>query len=472
MNLFSKLWNGMRSSAISLTPIAKIIESDPLSLPTASQQNSTETGTRLGPENRYRSLYRQFYVDPDVRNAILAIREMDKLDGRVKMIHSRVARDVVKGGLVLQLPSENKAVSDAWHDFRRRCNLNRPDKLKSDARGLVMEGNLPMQVVINDQQRVCGLFRMPTETIVPRVDDAGQFVDVTHAYTQHDLVTGQPAAKFALWQLHLVRFDPDNFDDMGALGRPFLDANRTTWQKLRMTEEDLVIRRRVRAPLRLAHVLEGASAPELQTYEEKTLNKQGEITTDYFLNRKGAVNPVQGDSNLDQVQDITLLLDCFFSGAPMPKGLAGYTEGLNRDILEDLKRDYFDEIDLLQDTLSYGYKQAFRFELLLQGIHLADDDFEVCFAERRTETPNQAADRGLKLQALGMPENIIWQELGYDPAYIAKMKKHQQNQRDPYPDDEDEEDGADVDSQTVSNPRVKITPGNGRKGESATSIKN
>jgi molybdopterin biosynthesis enzyme MoaB len=92
-----------------------------------------------------------------VRNAILAIREMDKLDGRVKMIHSRVARDVVKGGLVLQLPSENKAVSDAWHDFRRRCNLNRPDKLKSDARGLVMEGNLPMQVVINDQQRVCGI---------------------------------------------------------------------------------------------------------------------------------------------------------------------------------------------------------------------------------------------------------------------------------------------------------------------------
>jgi hypothetical protein len=71
---------------------------------------------------------------------------------------------------------------------------------------------------------------MPTETIVPRVDDAGQFIDVTHAYTQHDLVTGQPAAKFALWQLHLVRFDPDNFDDMGALGRPFLDANRTTWQ--------------------------------------------------------------------------------------------------------------------------------------------------------------------------------------------------------------------------------------------------
>jgi hypothetical protein len=199
-------------------------------------------------------------------------------------------------------------------------------------------------------------------------------------------------------------------------------------------------------------------------YEAKVVNKQSEITTDYFLNKKGAVTPIQGDSNLDQVGDIALLLDCFFSGSPMPKGLAGYTDGLSRDILEDLKRDYFDEIDVLQDTLAYGYQQAFHFELLLQGINPLDADFRICYAERRTETPNQAADRGLKLQALGMPKTLIWQELGYDPAYINEMLEHQANSMNPYP-DEDVEPNPDV-------PKVSITPNNARKNESATYIRN
>ncbi|WP_155837603.1 hypothetical protein [Herminiimonas sp. CN] len=431
-------------------------------LPNAPQKTSSETGTRLREDARYRELYRQFYVDPEVREAITGIREMDKLDGRVKMIHSRVARDIIKGGLVMQLAKPDEAVSQAWEDFRRRCQLDRHEKLKSDARGLVMEGNLPLQIIVDDRDNVCGLVRMPSETIVPNVNDGGQFKDVAEAYWQHDLVTGKPKAKFALWQLHLVRFDPDNFDDMGALGRPFLDANRTTWQKLRMTEEDLVIRRRVRAPLRLSHTLEGASAPELESYEAKVINKQGEITTDYFSNKKGSVNPIQGDANLDHVADIALLLDCFFSGSPMPKGLAGYTDGLNRDILEDLKRDYYDEIDVLQDTLAYGYQQAFHIDLLLKGINPLEADFMICYAERRTETPNQAADRALKLQALGMPKNLIWQELGYDPAYINEMLEHQANTVNPYPDDE-------VTPEPKA-PQVKITPGNGRKGQSATSI--
>lgn len=437
-------------------------------LPNAPQKDSSETGTRLREDARYRDLYLQFYVDPEVREAILAIREMDKLDGRVKMIHSRVARDVIKGGLVMQLAKPNKAVSEAWKDFRRRCQLNRHEKLKSDARGLVMEGNLPMQIIVDGQNNVCGLVRMPSETIVPNVSENGQFKDVTEAYWQHDLVTGKPKAKFALWQLHLVRFDPDNFDDMGSLGRPFLDANRTTWQKLRMTEEDLVIRRRVRAPLRLSHVLEGASGPELDTYEGKVINKQNEITTDYFSNKKGSVTPIQGDSNLDQIKDIALLLDCFFSGSPMPKGLAGYTDGLNRDILEDLKRDYYDEIDVLQDTLAYGYQQAFHIDLLLKGINPLEADFTICYAERRTETPSQAADRGLKLQALGLPEDMVWIELGFDPAYINEMRKHQANRDSPYPDD----DLGPPPSPPPKGPRVSITPGNARKGQSATSITN
>lgn len=428
----------------------------------AETSGSSEKGARTTPEDRIKYLYRTMWVDPNLRQAILDIRRIDRLDGRVKRIHSRVARDVIKGGLVLQSSAPYESIAKAWDKFQRSLQLDRVEKLKSDSRGLVMEGNLPFQWVLSPENRVISGVRMPSETIIPNVNENGRFKDVTQAYTQFDVTTGKPIANFPLWQLTQGRFDPDNFDDMGSLGRPFLDASRTTWQKLTMTEEDLVIRRRMRAPLRMAHSLKGATKEDLADYRADVEKNQSEgATTDYYMNKEGAVTAINGDSNLDQVADIVHLLDTFFAGSPFPKGLMGYTDGLARDILEDLKRDYYDEVDVMQDTISWIYSQGFYLDLLLNGINPDPQDFKITFAQRRTETMSQTMDIGLKMKALGYPQGMVYEYIGDNPAYVEKRRKAEADLYDPYPEDEQESD-----------PSVKITPGNGRKGESATSIKN
>src|SRR3546814_1627187 len=98
----------------------------------------------------------------------------------------------------------------------------------------------------------------------------------------------------------------------------------------------------------------------------------------------------------DLIADVSHLLETFFTGAPAPKGLFGYAGDLSRDILDDLKADYYDELDALQDTCSYVYELGFRMELLMKGINPDAVDFDVNFAERRTDSPNQRADRALK----------------------------------------------------------------------------
>lgn len=421
----------------------------------------TEQGYRSTPENALKYAYRVMWVDPDVRQAILDIREMDRLDGRVRRIHSRIARDTVKGGLVFTQTTPNEALRRRWDDFQRRLNLGNPEKLKSDARGLIMEGNLPLQWALDaDRRSVLAGLRMPAETILPDVDASGRFKDVRRAYLQMDPVTGTTLAEFALYQLTLARFDPDSFDDQGAMGRPFMDATRTTWRKLVMTEEDLVIRRRVRAPLRLSHVLEGANDEQVKAYRKSNEAEQGQITTDFYSNRKGGVTPVQGDANLDQIGDVVHLLDSFFAGSPLPKGLMGYTDGMARDILEDLKRDYYDEVDLIQDTLAHAYDQGFRLELMLAGINPDDAGYWVKFAERRTETPNQLTDRMLKWQAMRMPQDMIDEEMGFNPQDVQKRRDEQAKRGDPYPEPD----------AIGRAPKVKVTPGNAPKGESATSV--
>ncbi|HKJ94331.1 MAG TPA: hypothetical protein VKA32_01725 [Gammaproteobacteria bacterium] len=425
---------------------------------------TSERGYRPTPENRTERLYRMMWVDTNLRSAILDIREMDRLDTRAKKIHTRMSRAATKGGLQLRSRPQDKILQRLFKDYVRRLQLDQQEKLESDMRGLVMEGNLPMQWVVDrERRRVVSGVRMPSETILPNVDANRLFKSAKAAYLQHDIATGTLLATFSLWQLTMARLTPDNFDDHGALGRPYMDAARSFWKKLNMTEEDLVVRRRERAPLRTAHVLEGATDEDMKAYQDRVEDEQKEITTNYYMNRKGAVTAVQGDANLDQIKDIVLLLDAFFAGAPAPKQLFGYVEGLNRDILEDLKKDYYDELDALQDTLSGVYKKGFRLELLLNGINPDAYEFSIQFAERQTETLNQRADRGLKLKAVGASQRTVWETAGLDPDRELALRKDQLKSDDPYP-------GLDEEAAGGAGQRVSITPGNRRKGESSTDI--
>lgn len=422
-----------------------------------------ERGERLASDAAMtRAMKNMMFVDYDRRALVAMMRDMDKRDGRVKMVHGRTAGDVIRGGLVMQTTSA--ILAREWLAFSARLQLNNWEKLKSDARGLVMEGNLPIQLVLDADGRVASGVRMPSETLVPMVNLAGRFKNPGAAFEQRDVMTGKVLASFAAWQLALGRLDPDNWDDLGSMGRPMLDGCASVWRKLVMTEEDLVIRRRVRAPLRLAHVLEGATEPELETYRKQTEGEKNEITTDFYLNRKGSVSAIQGDATLGDIGDVAHLLSTFFAGSPAPKALFGYTDGVARDVLEDMKRQYYDTVDGLQDAHGGVYAFAFRIHLLLKGIDPGPDDFYLRFKTRRTESANQIADLALKWMALGLPDEYIQSEMGLDPVKIRAMKLKQAKSTDPYPNPL-RDGGNEGGDQNIS-----VTPGNAPKGESATTV--
>ena len=163
------------------------------------------------------------------------------------------------------------------------------------------------------------------------------------------------------------------------------------------------------------------------------------------------------------------LLSTFFAGSPAPKAMFGYTDGTARDILEDMKRTYYDTVDSLQDAQGGVYAFAFRIHLLFKGINPGPSEFYIRFAKRRTETANQVADLALKWMALGLPDEFIQSEMGLDPQDIRAMKIKQANSNDPYPNPlKIGLDGLPLTS-SASN-RVSVTPGNAPKGESATSV--
>ena len=245
----------------------------------ANASTDRSRGSIATPENSQKYLYQQMTVDTERRSAVLDIRHMDKVDGRVKKIHKKMARDITQGGIKLHWKGpENARVIRLFKSYTQRLQLDKREKLKSDARGCVMEGNLCLQWVLDERagEKYIGAgVRMPSETIVPQTDSNGRFKNHADAYHQMDLFNAKVMARFASWSLTIGRLEPDNYDDMGSMGRPYLDASRSAWKKLMMTEEDLVIRRRVRAPQKLNHNLEGMGDIDAKAYEERVRNQAG-----------------------------------------------------------------------------------------------------------------------------------------------------------------------------------------------------
>lgn len=447
-------------------------------IPTAPGERpagSSEVGHRTSTDE-YREFLSRLWIDTRLQAVIRDIRDMDKRDGRVKKIHGRSARAAAKGGVRLKATGQ-PGLEREWKIFTARTKINNAQKLQSDLRGLLMEGHLAIQWVLDGQGNVAAAIRMPPETIRANVNKAGVFENPDQAYDQFEIPTGKKLATFALWQLSLGRLDPLNFDDWGSQGRPYLDASRSIWKKLDMTEEDLVLRRHMRAPQRMSHVLEGASAEELNAYRDEIERDQGNgAIRDYYSNKKGAVTPIAGDAALDQIADVVHLLDSFAAGSPMPKGLFGYMGELSRDILEDVKKDWYDELSAVQTVAASVYLEGFRLHLLLRGKNPLSYDFDVEFVERLTDSPNQMADLALKRQALGASRETVFETAGLQPSAEKDAIERERLETDPYPHDTGEVDGdgnpirARAEVRPDQRPRVSVTPGNAPKGESSTSI--
>jgi hypothetical protein len=426
-------------------------------LPGEMPRSTSEMGIRTTPENYWRHLTTQ-QVDYDVVSSILDIRRMHRRDPRVRKIHDRIAKELIKGGLRIRTSSANIQLKQHWHDFERRLNLHRREKLESDARGFVMEGNLPIQWVLDmDRKQVVESVRMPTETIIPLVDQTGKFIDPRQAYRQTN--QGIETAIFALWQLNLARLAPENYDDFGCLGRPLLDSSREHWQKLNKCENSLVTRRISRAHLRLLHNFSNSKKEDIAKYREEIERDIDNIRTDYYT-QNATVTPIQGDASLSDTGDIVYLLETFFAASILPKGLL-YPTGVARDILEQLKNEFYEELDSLQDIIAFIYEQGFRLDLLLKGVNPDAKEFSIIFAERRTDSRNLNADLALKYQAIGIPKNMLWETVGFDDSEVREEIKAEQASADPYPN---------PNQIAMPHPQVNITPGNAPLGESATTI--
>jgi hypothetical protein len=357
--------------------------------------------------------YDKLKADRDRLAVIKTCRLMYQTDPRVKKALKMYSTDTVKAGFIVKTadPQAKKIATD----LQTRIGLNK--KLQDVVRLSGRDGDSFYEVVVDDELNITEISRKPTLRMRRNSNSADKFSNSNRAFymvpeTYIDLEAPKDAVYFPEWQIIHSRWE---HDDESRYGNPMWSSSTGPFKRVTEGETDMAVRRKVRAGMRLHHVIEGSQA-DVETY--KTMNQAALATPtaahlDLFSNKPGSITAVQGDAHLSEIGDILHQVATMFAASDVPMELVAYGEGLNRDILGEKKEAYDESLDDGREWLTEEFlKPLLERQWLLKGILPANIKYEILWRTAKPLTPaslRDLADGLARLRVLGISEDIIKQ---------------------------------------------------------------
>ncbi|NRD80293.1 minor capsid protein [Bacillus sp. BRMEA1] len=376
--------------------------------------NVSKTSPTLFDYDVFRLNWEKVYLLQD-------IDQMMKADTRLKRANHVFARTTVRRGLSVKVSSVvseklEQIAQEILDDFLKRVQLN--SKLLPWTRSLLKDGELYLNPIIDlSKMRIQDVKNLPAITMQRNEDITGRFTDIKDAFRQIDPISREILTHFPLYSINHIRHD----HEAGQLyGNSKYMTCLSFWKKLTMTEEDLVVRRRTRAVPRRLHSVGTKDNPgewsDVKTYkEENKLDnpKVAAATTDFFGNGLTDIKDLNGDAHLDHIKDVEHLQEIYMIGTGVPLHLLGFGKNVNRDIVEDQKKQFEEDTQELRDLLEYGddspfsgLRALFELELNLNGIDPSLVDLNFLWSENGEDTVDKKVDRMIKLRS-SQPDPLV-----------------------------------------------------------------
>lgn len=335
-------------------------------------------------------------------------REMYANDPRAKKMHRVLARDIVKRGCMVV--SEDAAAQEEASALIQRIGLN---KLLDDwARLTARDGDSFLEIGVNEAMEIVSVTRKPTLQMERNCDDRDRFPDPEHAYWYTDeLYVGLGTPKiddpgviwFAEWQIVHARWE---HDEGNKYGTPMLAAGVKHFKKVEEGELDVAIRRKTRAGMKFVHVIEGGDEADIEAYKENNkdaLDNPFAAVADYFTNKPGSIQTVQGDANLNQLDDVRHMIMTWMMAGDTPAELLGYGEDLNRDVLGEKKLEYDETLETLREwAADQLVKPLVEMQWLLKGIYPPNVAYSIEWLTSNKVTPLMVKDAAAAVSGLAL----------------------------------------------------------------------
>lgn len=363
------------------------------------------------------ALAQELRAASDRRSLVQVCREMYRTDPRARGVIQTLARDIVRAGFAVEVhggarAAEAQAVADALIE-----RLVLPQRLDDWLRLAFRDGDLFLELGVDEALDVAVVTRKPTLEMRRNSDQYDRFADPRRAFWQADEWAQTPpenAVWYAEWQIIHARWD---HDEGNRYGEPLLASAVKAYKRMTEGETDLAVRRKTRAGLKYVHQFPPGTDPtvieQYKRLNRDSLDNPTAAIADFF----GTVDVkvVQGDAQLGQIDDVVHHIRTWWLASPVPMSLLGYGQDLNRDVLEEQAAQYeaalvglrvWPETEIIRPLLERQW--------LLKGILPDDLTYRVVWRSNevvKAQTVAVAADAGLKLLALGYSAEQVNQVL-------------------------------------------------------------
>lgn len=394
----------------------------------------------------------RFSADADRRESVLTCREMYRADPRARGVLRKLAHDAVKNGLQVQVApklastsaAEAATAQQAANDLIERLKLTK--RLDDWLRLTCRDGDSFIEVAVGDGNLIAGAARKPTLDTHRASNDLDEFDDPTRAFWYSDALWAgyglEPpgnAIWFAQWQIIHARWE---HDEGSRYGTPVFASATGAWKRIKEGEIDIAIRRKTRAGMKYLHSLEDADENDIVRYKEENqeaLDNPFAAVADFFTNKKATIQTVQGDAHLADIADVMHHISTWWTASPVPMALLSYGENLNRDVLEEQKTAYDEEVLAVQDWLEDQIvRPLIELQWLLLGLWPGSYNCTVVWPKKLVVTPAMLKELGEALNRLQMtnlfPDEVLVGLIaeilpGVDVELIARYVKQQRAQQ-------------------------------------------
>jgi hypothetical protein len=333
----------------------------------------------------------KFKSETERSNVVKQCRLMYKTESRVEKMHRTLARDTMGNGFKVTITNNAQAqtIVDA---LQTRLGLNQ--KLERYLRLTPRDGDSFLQIGVDEAFDISSFTRKPTLKVHRNTDEADQFEDASKAFWMADqLYSATEAPKnatwFAMWEMIHARWQ---WDEESRYGTPMMASSIGAWKRVTEGDIDIAVRRKTRAGMRYHHWVEGDQA-DIKAYKEinkAALNNPLAAQADFFSNKKGGIETVQGDARLNEISDVQYNVATLLGGGEVPAELMFYGGELNRDILSEKKASYAEILRQVREWTSEDIiKPLLQRQLLLKGIMPEGLKYKITWLRASNLTPQE-----------------------------------------------------------------------------------
>ena len=347
------------------------------------------------------------------------MRRMAESDPRVNRILYKLSSDASENSFVVNVEDgPGKRVRMEAQGVLDRCRhlINDREHLRGWVESLLRDGDIFLQLMVSPEREINKVKKLAAEMTFSRQNSKGEFPENQKPYYQSKgLFSQEVIGEFEDWELVHAKW---RSEDGMPYGVPLYLSGRKSVERVDSGEEDMSIRRKLRAGLRfffnIGTPTNPASWEEVDRFKEKnkdTLENPVNAVSNIFGNGLLDMKAIQGDSQLGDKEDIDHFEGLITMIGLTPSSLisGGREKSTNLNVVDSEDEDYSRTLMAICKSAEFGFlRPIFNTQLYLSNINPDSIGYSLNWGAKSRESDYRKLQKAMLWIRLGFSHHTAY----------------------------------------------------------------